>query len=151
MILPANLRDVTYVLGNLRGDDRRELEAQYRDPDLVKVGFMLAKQMRSFIAYNDAEVPVMAFGVAHLSATTVSLWSMSTPGVRKSIAKTTRFVMGPLRDDLRRQNYQWAEARSDERNDMAHKWLRRLDCKLLCPLEKYGKDGEDFLLFRGAI
>ena len=148
MIHTANLRDATYITANLRRQDRAETLAQL-DVNMVQLGAMLCHQPYAYIAYSDR--PVMVFGASPMSRTTVSAWAIGTDRTRRVIPEVTRFINGPLAKQLVDDGYRWAEARSMEGHDAAHRWLRDMGAERVLDLPDFGAGGEKFHLFRRAL
>lgn len=151
MIEPINLRDTTYVLGNLNEADHNELACQFSSLDLMELAQTLIFTPYAFQARVKGR-PVAVFGMHAMTSVTVSAWALGTDESRRAFPTITRFGLGPLFDQLRADGYRWVEARSDNRNELAQGWLSRsLGAEAVAQLTAYGTGGEDFTLFRKAI
>lgn len=152
MIEPANVRDLSYILANLRPRDRDEADAQHDRWDPALVAAAAARAPYSFLTRSPDRVPVVGFGALPIMPTTVGAWLLATAeATPRLIAETTRFVDGPLRAQLRRDGFRWAEARALADYPEAHGWLARLGGHAIVELPGYGRGGEDFVLFRGRL
>lgn len=150
MIHPACARDVSWVFGNMRAEDDHEIKCQHQEFDAAQYGVLIPQLPHSYVAYSDDEYdqPVMAFGAAPMNATTVSAWMVATDDARAVMPQAIRFFDGPLRSDLRRIGYRWAEVRSISTSTATHRMLKRRGFKQIADLPGFGLGGEDFFLFR---
>ncbi len=153
-IVPATLRDVSYVVANLRPDDKREIDCQ------VPPGVKPAAIAESSLAAGDAFVvlrhrqPCGAFGFAPISEGVLSAWAYGASGFERCIPALTRFVFGELVSVWTSLNIRRIEARSIESHTSAHRWLEATGAVRLCALDQWGRNGERFLLYewvRGGV
>lgn len=150
MITSLTVRDLTYILANLRAGDQRELRAHLGEvPPLDMAYATLATPWAFQIRLHDQ--PVAAFGAHAQSPTTVSAWAYGTDRFRRAVPQMTRFINGALARELVRQGFRWAEARSVEGHEEAHRWLLALGAQVACDLPGFGVNGERFLLFRRQL
>lgn len=152
MIEPGNVRDLSYVFANLRDHDRAEVEAQNAVWDPGMVAHILCEQAYAFVCRSEDRLPVVGFGALPTTPVTVGAWLLATRlATPRDLVAVTRFVDGPLRAQLKRDGFRWAEARALADYTEAHGWLARLGGHVIAELPGYGRDGEDFVLFRGQL
>lgn len=148
----GNVRDITYILANLRPADRQEAVAHLGAFSSYDLAVACLQAGPAFIAYDKREQPCMAFGAARYSPTTVSAWAYGTKRAWRVLPQVTRFVTGPLADDLRQKGYRYAEARALTTNHDAIGWMREhLGACIIARLNGFGTNGEDFQLLRRKI
>lgn len=150
MIIPINLRDASFVMGSLRPLDRLEVSCLHEPWHPVDTAYVCRQSTYGYTAFREG-VPTAIFGAHHMNATTVSAWMLGTGDTRRVVPAITRFVMGPLRRQLVADGYRWAEARSIEGHADAHRWIEHMGGEPVADLPSYGKDGENFILFRGPL
>lgn len=150
VIHPVTLRDASYVLQNLRPRDFEETKCQTRNWDPQALAAATSQIEYAWTVKLDGN-PEAVFGAQPMSATTVVAWALGTKKIERVIPLLTRFILGPLNDQLVRDGYSWAEARSITSHRPAHKWLTGLGFQRAAELPRYGTDGEDFILFRAPL
>lgn len=151
MIEPANLRDLSYVFSNLRPTDLDEMVAEHGRWVPARVAAPVVEQPYAYISRTKNGVPAVGFGALPVTPTTVSAWLLATTGATRCIPEVTRFVDGPLRRQLVRDGYRWAEARALACNSFGRRWLAALGGQVIAELSGYGVNGEDFVLYRGSL
>lgn len=145
-IIPATLRDVSYILANLCEDDERELRLQYADTFALTDLAAIAVAGEAWVALADGQ-PAEACGLARseISPHLGIAWAFGTDRRRRAIPALTRHIRERvyywLRDGVRR-----VEARAIADHYTAHRWLIGLGAQAL-PLPAWGRNGEDFTLF----
>ncbi len=145
-IIPATLRDVSYIVVNLCEADRAEIGCQY--PAGVKSETISLAHVRgmAMCALLDSQ-PVQAFGLypATPAGNVLIAWAFGTRFRRRSIPAVTRwmrerilvaFAGGATR----------VESRASASHVGASRWLRGLGASEV-PLRGFGRGGEDFILF----
>lgn len=144
-IIPANLRDVSWITANLRPADRAEVFAQL-DCSTTELAYYLT-QGESFVATLDGH-PVLAFGTGELGCTAVSVWALGTIRCTRVIPEVSRFFMNVILPSRLKRGCRWAEARSIASHTVAHRWLERMGGEAVLRMPDYGRNGEEFILFR---
>lgn len=144
-----NLLDVAYVCRNLRAADQREIFATRRadDPDALAVEIIRYWGPVGWVA-ADGPRPVALIGATETWPGVWSAWMMATeefPVVALGLTKWVKRAMMPGLVDLGAVR---CEARSIDGHDHAHRWLRMLGAVQEARLRRYGRNGEDFLVFR---
>lgn len=147
MIHPANTRDATYVMANLRPDDRHEVLCQLRHDNLTALGMAMMQTPYAWVAYHEG-TPAAFFGATPASSTGVTAWGLGTTKLRHVIRSVTLFCNGPVKQQLIKDGYRWAEARAPVSNRAAGRWIKRLGGRHGMILPDYGNDGEDFIMYR---
>ena len=147
-VVPACLRDVSYVLYNLNPADEAETACQI-DPALKRyeLAYGLLMSGDNFAVRIDGQ-PVAVFGTAPLNRATLSVWALGTDRMRKALPAISRYLIDVHLPEMVEQGYRYMEARSLATHHAAHRWLRWLGAKELGGPHPFGRDGEDFLLFR---
>lgn len=147
-IVPATLRDVSYVLANLGPLDEEELACQI-EPGLKRhhLAYALLMSGDNFVARVDDQ-PVAVFGTSPINRATLSLWALGTkrmPEVANRIASYLARVHLP---EMVEQGYRYAEARSHTNHHVAHRWMTWWGAKQHGGPFEFGTGRETFLLFR---
>ena len=145
-IVPATVRDVTYIAADMRPDDWREIACQVHDG--VTPGQIAAAAVahgESYVATLDGQ-PVAAFGVMPATVNVLTIWAWGTPRTRRVVPAITRFTIADLVPRWLAAGITRVEARSIAGHDAAHRWLRALGTTETA-LPEWGKGGEAFILF----
>lgn len=145
----ATIRDVSYILGNLRPGD--ELEIWCQIPDDVGCDQLVAATVhfgRSFVASHGG-VPVMAFGWSPLTpcSSVISVWAFGTRKTPKVLRDVVRFIFADLWPEWRALGVRRMEARSLATHHAAHRWMTACGASRDCELPDWGKNGEPFALY----
>lgn len=154
-LVPMTVRDVSYVLANLRPADEAELACQL-PPDLALSRAALAYQyamtgppnLYGAVVVDRTRQPVMVAGASRLTAGCYSVFAFGTEGANAvALAKATRYLK-TLAGQLEAQGARSLEARSLSTNTAAHLWITRTGGKLAEANYPYGGKGELFHTFR---
>lgn len=153
-IVPATLRDVSFIGAHMRERDAHELLCQLPrnvTPQQAAVWCLeVSVSGLSWVAVHE-NTPLMVIGVAPSDNPGLySAWGFGTthPLLKKAIPKLTRFIQSTARRQfILDQNPRRLEVRSLANHDYASRWLPRLGFKKETLLEQYGSGGEDFLLW----
>lgn len=148
MILPATLRDYSYVSANMNEADWQEIACQ------IPEGTHTTELAAWCVAGREAWTatwrgqPVAAFGIhAVMPAGNVcSLWMWGTRESWRAVPAIERFVRDECGPRWIDEGVTRIECRSDLRHSAAHRWLRRLGFAEE-PCAEWGRNGEPFLLF----
>ncbi len=138
-----------HIVANLRAADRRELQAQRWEDDLgtLPEDILTAYGPYAWIVSLHDE-PIAAVGAVPMWPGVVYAWMFATDKFPQIELFLTRFVKRSMIPNLVSLGTHRCEARSIEGHDVAHRWLRALGAQEECRLHRYGKGGEDFLVFR---
>lgn len=148
-LIDATLPALESIVANLREADRRELAAQRWTDDLTSVPGDIINHCGPFMWVVEYEgVPVAAVGAVQQWPGVVSAWMFATDSFPKVGFYLTKFIKKAMIPSLVRLGCHRCEARSIEGHTEAHRWLRLLGATEECRLKRYGKGGEDFLVFR---
>lgn len=150
LIKPGVLRDVSYVLGNLRPGDEREVRCLI--PDGTKMYEVAWNQLQAsrecYVAYRKDQ-PAMTFGVCQgISCASLIVWALGTPQARMVIPAVSRFMVLDVLARYVDAGYVSMEARSIATHVEAHRWMRALGAVAEGKPYPYGKGGERFITFR---
>lgn len=146
-IVPACIRDLTFILANLRQDDYEEIACQLDGLpfELLAYGAMVEPQ-HAYVARLDGQ-PVAAFGATRQRPTLANAWSWGTPHMGRAVPFIIDSVCEVLIPDLAAAGVLRCEARALATNTMAHKFLLRMGARECAKLDAYGRDGENFILY----
>lgn len=148
-LVDATAERVEHVVRNLRAADARELSAQRWDMD---TGRLVREVVEYYGPYKwvcefDGE-PVAAVGAVEVHPGVWSAWMFATDKFQLVGFYLTRFVRQRMIPSLVRLGAHRCDARSIDGHDHAHRWLRALGAVEEARLLRYGRNGEDFLVFR---
>ena len=145
-IVPATLRDLTFIAANMRAEDWREIACQFPEGiTRTEIAALAGQFGESWVAVSSAQ-PVAAFGAAPLTCNVLTGWAWGTRRMRRAVPAITRFMREDCAPRWVDAGITRLEARSIAGHDEAHKWMRALGAdEQPCP--EWGRDGEDFILF----
>lgn len=147
-IIPLNYGNLLYIAQRMRELDKEEIYATRwtnNPKDLAEDGMMIPHM--SWIAAADGE-PVAGFGAVPMHPGCWAVWMFATDKWPKVALSVTRYIKKKLIPSLQQAGAVRAECRSHANHHIAHKWLDSLGAVKESTLKKYGKDGEDFYLFK---
>lgn len=147
-IVPATLRDMSYVLSNLGPADEEELACQI-DPDIKRhhLAYGLLMSGDNFAA-RVGDQPVAVFGTAPINRATLSVWALGTKRMPEVADRLARFICHDHIPTQVEQGYRYMEARSHVNHTTAHRWMAFWGAVPHGPPFEYGTAGEKFILFR---
>lgn len=148
MIVPVTGDDLLHILRNMRAADREEVFA-LRDHDSVE---RLADEMRmvrpmAFIVRH-GETPAAVAGAYRVRSGVWSVFMVATDDWPKVALATTRAIVKGLIPYLKEAGAHRAECYSHAGHETAHRWLVMLGATPEARLRAYGRNGEDYVLFR---
>lgn len=148
VIAPATLRDVSYVMGNLRPLDEIEVMCQMPDGAIKhEIAYQLLVGSEAFVAlFNDQ--PVACFGTAPINAVALSVWMLGTRRCWRAANAISRFFVDTIIPDRLAEGYTVMEARSWEKHHVAHSWMVSTGAKRDGEPFIFGKGRQKFLTFR---
>lgn len=150
-IRPANLRDASWLMANLRQLDREETFCQL--PDGIPTGKLAEWFITTgdaFIAYHRDE-PALLFGTTRIHVCAMSIWALGTDKAERTIPAVSRFLIEhaiPWRLD---EGFTCMEARSLETHHAAHRWMESMGGKREGEPYLYGKGGERFVTYHWTV
>ncbi|MDQ0392195.1 hypothetical protein [Labrys monachus] len=146
-ILPATLRDMTYVAVNMREADRREIRAVFPGTDTaIGIALFEASPGLAWTAWTGGS-PVCAFGISRLFPGLGSGWAYGTRAMAAAMKPVTRFCLRDVAPRLRRDGFRRIEVRSAIGHDLSHRWLECLGFRQEGIARDYGADGLDFMTY----
>lgn len=146
---PVELGPVLYVVRNMRAADRDEIFALRSDADPDRLAVDVAQRWATVgqVAWDDG-VPVAVVGATLLWPGVWMAWMFATDAWPKVGRGVTRFIRTSMIPGLVDRGAHRCEARSIISHTEAHRWLRSLGATEEARLRRYGRNGEDFLVFR---
>lgn len=146
-IVPATLRDATFVAANMRADDWTEIECQAPAGTLpIEAALWSVNGREAWVATVKGQ-PAAVFGIhnATPAGNVVTVWAWGTKAMRRAVPEITRFIRWKVPRWIS-EGVTRVEARSIVGHADAHRWMRGLGAvQAACPA--WGKGGEDFILF----
>lgn len=147
-IARARLREVSFVAAHMREADRREIWCQWPDRDAATLAWAMTRSSPAHCwAAFERGSPVAAFGLAEQHPGLWQAWAFGTDRLRRAVPAITRHGFEVIRPDLIARSANRVEARSIVGHDIAHRWLESLGARRQCLLQRWGRNGEDFVLY----
>ena len=152
VLADLNLFAVEYLTINMRDGDREEIFGIWpHDIDLQfasEVTHILRNHGRSKIAYVNGR-PAALFGFScHTKPKVFDVWMFGTKDFDKAIFPLMRWCRNEANDILSIEKAHRLQAQSRADHTEAHKLIRAMGGIEECRLEKWGKDGSDYLMFK---
>jgi len=150
LLRKLNLLDVLFVCRNLRDEDRREIFATRSndDPDALAIEVMTRWGGFGHVILTDAGKPAALLGATEHWPGRASAWCFGTGDFDEVAPGMTRFIKRHMIQGLHDIGIERCDAWSIEGHSTAHAWLRHLGFVEEARLRRYGRNGEDFLVFR---
>lgn len=143
-----SLAAAAYVCGRLRDGDREEAFALRWDDDADALAMDTLRWGKlSWAVYDDA-LPVALLGATQLHPNVWSAWMLATDQWPRVALGVTKFIKRRMIPHLMESGATRCEARSIDGHTKAHRWLEALGAVQEARLRRYGRNGEDFLVFR---
>lgn len=147
-IHPINYGNTLYIAKRMRALDREEIFAtRWNDSEESLCEEAVAVPGMSFIASKNGE-PVAAGGAVPMHPNVWSMWMFATDKWGSVALTVTKFVKRWLIPAVEHTGAYRLECKSMGTHVVAHKWLDSLGATRESVLERYGKNGEDFYIFR---
>lgn len=148
-IVDAPVEDIFAVMDNLREADRKEAYATVWEESPQHLTLLAKQHWGDFgwLFYYD-NTPTCVVGATQLWPGMWSAWMLGTPDFPKIGTHVTKFISRDMRDMLKARNAVRLEARSHIEHHDAHRWLELLGAEKEAVLQRYGKNGEDFVIYR---
>lgn len=144
-VVPATLRDLSYVAAHMRASDRAEIECQL---DQWSAAHIAAASLRDFAFVVElGGNPEAAFGCGQVRKGYWIAWSWGTDRLTRCLPVMLEYITGQLQPDVFDAGALRVEARALKAHTQARRFLTRIGGTLRCELPALGKNGEDFLLF----
>ena len=140
--------DLLYILDNLRERDRQEIYATRWDEDADALANELCAMGEfRWAAYLDGR-PVAAIGAAPRWPGVWSVWAFGTDDWNKVILTLTRHVRDFMIPAIHYSGFHRADCLALETHEDARKWLTFLGGEQEEKLDNWGKNGENFVVYR---
>lgn len=138
-----------YVVQRMRAGDRAEINAMRfgDDDESLAEDIALRWGAWSFCAWHEG-LPVAIFGARELWPGVWSAWMIATDDFPKVALGLTKFVRRVIMPHLIKMGAHRVEAISMDGHTEAHRWLRAIGSVQEARLRRYGRNGEDYLVFR---
>lgn len=147
-VIPACLRDASFILANMRALDEIEVLCQVpADQRRHELAWALLQGSDAFVATHNG-VPVMVYGTAPMNVACLSVWAIGTAKTFKVLPVVTRHMIYTHLPDRLAQGFETMEARSHVDHVQAHAWMRSTGAVANGEPFVYGRDRQKFLLFR---
>lgn len=139
--------NLLYVLDRARAPDREELLALQRGDNWAELIDDLLRSPGLRFCFG-AGKPAICLGGCELHPGVWQAWSFATEDFSKIVRPVTRFAKDVMLPAFIRMGMHRGQAIASVDNRMAHKWLRLLGAREEATLKAYGRDGQDFVMFR---
>ncbi len=144
------LLDALFVCNNLREADRREIMATRWTDDIDALAVDVHQAWcgpLSWSVLHEGRVVAICGAKEHWPGSW-SVWLIATEEFPKVALGLTKVVKRRIMPHLMELGARRVEARSIDGHDQAHRWLGALGGVQEARLRRYGRNGEDFLVFR---
>lgn len=140
--------DILWVLLNLRKRDQEEIFATRKNSDAAA----LARDLRvmggyRWGAYLDG-APIAMIGMVERWPGVWSMWAFGTDDWPRAIIALTRLARWTMLTTIHKAGFHRADCLALETHDDARKWLTALGAEHETTLDKWGKNGENFVVYR---
>lgn len=147
-IVPACLRDTSYVFANMRPLDETEVRCQVPlDVKMHELAWSMLEGSEAFVARYKG-VPVMVYGTAPMNVACLSVWAIGTAKTFRVLPAVTRHMIHDHLPERLKQGFVTMEARSHVDHTEAHRWMESTGAVAHGDPFVYGRDRQKFLLFR---
>lgn len=138
---------VMSVAANMRAKDAAEIYAtRWTDSPIDLAESVMRAIGPGWVAWIGAE-PVAVIGAASMWPNVWSVYAFGTDEFRRVAPYLTRHIRKVMMPGLMIVGACRAECRSIATHTEAHRWLERLSARREAFLPKYGRNGEDFVLY----
>ena len=152
-IVPANLRDCTYIGANMRPADAEEVLCQMPEgmsgSDFAAAAFPAFLDGWVWVALVDGN-PVCFFGFQPI---TTPVWMGFAVGTRRMLRAVPAMTAHCLAQERRlvELGVRRLEVRTLKGHDLSARWLTHLGCRWCCDLPDHGRSGETFELWSWTL
>lgn len=144
-IVPATLRDLSYIAAHMRASDRAEVEVQMDEWNAAHVAALSLRDF-AFCAELNGN-PEAAFGCGQVRQGYWIAWSWGTDRLIKCVPAMVAFITQELQPAVYAAGARRVEARALATHKQAVRFLERIGGTFRCELPAYGKNGEPFVLY----
>ena len=146
-VVPATLRDASFVMGNLNEADEREVSCQVAAGTIRhELAYAMLMSGDNF-AVRDGSQPIAFFGTMALSCCYLNIWALGTKEMWRAVPLITDTMLEHV-TQKRAEGYVGMEARSWIGHPTAHKWIEQIGGRQHGEPYEWGRDRELFLTFR---
>jgi len=139
---------VQYVVHNMRAKDKEEIYAtQWSDDPWAFGNQVLRSGDFGFILHADDGEPVVCCGAVPMWNGVWSVWMFATDRFDEISMSVHRFARRVFFPSLDAAGWHRMECRSLSTHDVAHRWLEVLGAYKETETERYGKNGESFMVY----
>lgn len=148
-LIEPSLPAVHYLVQNMREADRAEITAMggAEDVDRLAMDVLQRWGAYAFVAMAD-DYPAAIVGAREMWPGVWSVWAFGTDEFLKVARGLTKFIRRVMIPHLTELGAHRAQAISVDGHWRAHRWLEALGAVQEARLRRYGRNGEDFLVFR---
>lgn len=152
-IRPGVLRDVSFVIANMREQDKAEAYCQL--PEGTKAhelayGLLMGSK-ECYVAYLK-DHPVATFGICQgMSIASLVIWALGTDRMTRVIPAITRFVVTDVMRRAIDAGHVSMEARSIATHHAAHRWMKATGAQREGKPYPFGRNGELFATYRWTV
>ena len=147
IVRPLTVEAALHVALRLRAADAEEIYAVRHDDDPVSLAMAAATRGPMAWAAGDGE-PIACLGAIEIWPGVWEAWMFATDAFPRVGKPLTRFVKRGMMPAVKRLGAHRVQAHSIEGHAVAHKWLERLGAKFERVVPRFGKNGEDFRVYR---
>lgn len=144
-VVPANLRDLSYVAAHMRAADRAEVECQIDEWSAANVAALSLRDFAYVVDLNGN--PEAAFGCGQVRRGYWIAWSWGTERLIKCLPTMIDYITGTLQPAVYASGALRVEARALKSHKQARRFLERIGGTFRCELPAYGKNGEPFVMY----
>ena len=144
-VVPATLRDLSYVAAHMRAVDRAEVECQVDEWNATTIAAMSLRDFAYVCELNGN--PEAAFGCGQVRRGYWIAWSWGTDRITKCLPVMLDYITKQLQPAVFDAGAQRVEARALASHKQARRFLERIGGTYRCDLPAYGKNGETFILY----
>ena len=145
VIVPATLRDLSYVASHMCEEDRAEVGCQLDDTSALAIAEASFRDF-AFCVELDGN-PEAAIGCGCVRSGYWLAWSWGTRRIWRCLPAMVRFSQSWLQPAVYDMGAYRVEARVLASHVRAHRFLERIGGRWRCDLPSFGKGGEDFVLY----
>jgi hypothetical protein len=147
-IVPGTLRDVSWIVANMRAIDWQEVAGQFLTDPPRELIVALAMQASPQVVMLRGQ-PEAAFGCSPLmpGSCTWQIWAFGTDRFKRCVPTITRYGHAIMAHAIQEQGATRVECRSMSGHDLAGRWLTACGAVVEKVLKGHGRDGLDYILW----
>lgn len=146
-IRPITWEEAIYVCINMKEADRHEVMAtRFDDDDIAFAADCMRTTGKKMVGIADGK-PVAIGGLAVWQPGVGQAWLVGTPDIGKIGKQIAKYCKQEIKRLFESGCIHRIQAFSEANHTQAHQWLNSIGLKQEALMPKYGKNGEDFILF----